>query len=70
LDTQHKLAIASFKEALKNLEIRSLNSNFRGGVSQKLALPNEGYLDLTWDKEKISRFLRAMDCGTLSGVPK
>lgn len=33
-------------------------------------MPNEGYLELAWDKEKISRFLRAMDCGALSGIAK
>ncbi|EAH8237590.1 formyl transferase [Campylobacter coli] len=71
LDTQHKLAIASFKEALKNLENKIFKiQTLGGGYHKKLALPNEGYLDLTWDKEKISRFLRAMDCGALIGVPK
>ncbi len=70
LDTQHKLAIASFKEALKNLENKIFKIQTLGGYHKKLALPNEGYLDLTWDKEKISRFLRAMDRGALIGVPK
>ena len=65
------LAITSFKEALENLE----NKNFKiqisgGGYHKKSALPNEGYLELAWDKEKISRFLRAMDCGALSGIAK
>ncbi|EOH4414302.1 hypothetical protein ACLQ5Z_000339 [Campylobacter coli] len=27
-------------------------------------------MELSWDKEKISRFLRAMDCGVLSEIPK
>lgn len=71
LNAQHNLAITSFKEALENLE----NKNFKiqisgGGYHKKSALPNEGYLELAWDKEKISRFLRAMDCGALSGIAK
>lgn len=72
LDAQHKLAIASFKEAIENLKnkISKTQISAGGGYHKKLALPNEGYLDLTWDKEKISRFLRAMDCGALSEIPK
>ncbi|BEK07619.1 formyltransferase family protein [Campylobacter jejuni] len=71
LNTQHNLAIASFKEAIENLENKALKAQIsKKGYHKKLALPNEGYLDLTWNKEKISRFLRAMDCGALSGVPK
>ncbi|EAJ6685180.1 formyl transferase, partial [Campylobacter coli] len=27
-------------------------------------------LELKWNKEKISRFLRAMDCGALNEIPK
>ncbi|EHN6916305.1 formyl transferase [Campylobacter jejuni] len=74
LDAQHKLAIASFKEALENLKNKisktQISKKKGGGYHKKLALPNEGYLDLTWNKEKISRFLRAMDCGALSEIPK
>ncbi|EAL5963626.1 formyl transferase [Campylobacter jejuni] len=74
LDAQHKLAIASFKEALENLKNKisktQISKKGGGGYHKKLALPNEGYLDLTWNKEKISRFLRAMDCGALSEIPK
>lgn len=37
LDTQHKLAIASFKEALKNLENKIFKiQTLGGGVSQKI----------------------------------
>lgn len=72
LDAQHKLAIASFKEAIENLKnkISKTQISAGGGYHKKLALPNKGYLDLTWNKEKISRFLRAMDCGALSEIPK
>ena len=36
------------------------------------AVPNDGYLDLSWSMEKISAFLRAMDYGALYtlGKPK
>lgn len=27
-------------------------------------------MNLSWNQEKIYRFLRAMDCGILSGIPK
>lgn len=71
LNTQHNLAIASFKEAIENLKNKISKVQMSEGVyHKKLSLPNNGYLDLTWNKEKISRFLRAMDCGALSGVPK
>lgn len=32
-------------------------------------IPGEGYLDLAWNGEKISRFLRAMDYGILKTMP-
>lgn len=32
-------------------------------------IPGEGYLDLKWSGEKISRFLRAMDYGILKTMP-
>ncbi|WP_251825157.1 formyltransferase family protein [Campylobacter jejuni] len=71
LNTQHNLAIDSFKEAIENLENEALKVQIsKKGYHKKSALPNEGYLELTWNKEKISRFLRAMDCGVLSGIPK
>lgn len=33
-------------------------------------MPNGDYLEISWEFEKISRFLRAMDCGALSGTEK
>lgn len=35
-------------------------------------IPNDGWLDLSWDPEQMSRFLRAMDYGILQvmGLPK
>lgn len=57
LDTQHKLAIASFKEALKNLENKIFKIQTLGaGYHKKLALPNEGYLDLLGIKKKFLAF--------------
>lgn len=48
LNAQHKLAIASFKEALKNLENKIFKiQTLGGGYHKKLSLPNNGYLDLT-----------------------
>lgn len=41
-----------------------------GGYHKKSDLPNGGFLELSWEKEKIFRFLRAMDCGALSGICK
>ncbi|MBM0637737.1 formyl transferase [Campylobacter sp. VicNov18] len=72
LNTQHKLAITSFKEALCNLKNKKtmIQNNNINKYHKKAALPNEGFLDLSWDKEKISRFLRAMDCGFFNGVKK
>ncbi|HEB9431885.1 TPA: formyl transferase [Campylobacter coli] len=71
LRTQHNLAIVSFEEALQNLT----NNIFQIQIPseeyhKKSDLPNKGYLELSWNKEKISCFLRAMDCGALSGIPK
>ncbi|MBT0858576.1 formyl transferase [Campylobacter coli] len=71
LRTQHNLAIVSFEEALQNLtnnifQIQTPSEEYH----KKSDLPNKGYLELSWDKEKISRFLRAMDCGVLSEIPK
>ncbi|EDO7686959.1 formyl transferase, partial [Campylobacter coli] len=71
LNAQHKLALTLFREALEILKNKAFKMQISGGgYHKKLSLPNNGYLDLTWNKEKISRFLRAMDCGALSGVPK
>ncbi|MBZ7930601.1 formyltransferase family protein [Campylobacter molothri] len=72
LQIQHKLAIDSFIETLKNLQNNKLKfqQNDGGGYHKKSELPNNGFLNLSWSKEKISRFLRAMDCGALSGLAK
>ncbi|HED0575922.1 TPA: formyl transferase [Campylobacter jejuni] len=71
LNVQHNLAITSFKETLLNLKNKIFKVQMAGGgYHKKSDLPNNGYLELAWDKEKISRFLRAMDCGALSGVSK
>ncbi|MBZ7954707.1 formyl transferase [Campylobacter sp. W0018] len=73
LQIQHKLAIDSFQEALQNLQNNKLEiqqNNSGGGYHKKSELPNNGFLELSWDKEKIGRFLRAMDCGALSELAK
>ena len=57
---QHDLAIASFKECLEKLVLNQFNIQVNGGKYHSKALPNGGFLELCWEKEKISRFLRAM----------
>lgn len=74
LRVQHNLAINVFKKALENLK----NKNYKkqdecltgGGIYLKKDLPNGGFLELSWEKSKIDCFLRAMDCGILSNIPK
>lgn len=44
--------------------------NGGGGIYLKKDLPNGGFLELSWEKSKIDCFLRAMDCGILSNIPK
>lgn len=69
---QSKLAISSFKsivnDILKNKMIKineQKNIEKFGAIHYSWEKPNEGYLDLNWDEDKISAFLRAMDYGVL-----
>lgn len=69
LRKQHQLAIDSFKECLINLQKQSFkNVGEGGGYHSREDLPNNGYLELIWEREKIIRFLRAY--GAMSGVKK
>ncbi|MDX2330792.1 formyltransferase family protein [Campylobacter hepaticus] len=72
LNSQHKLAISSLKKALQNLQNSKTitQNNKKGKYHKKSEFPNKGFLNLSWNQEKIYRFLRAMDCGILSGIPK
>ncbi len=69
---QSKLAINSFKsivnDILKNKAIKvyeQKNIEKFGEIHYSWEKPNKGYLDLNWDGDKISAFLRAMDYGVL-----
>lgn len=57
---QHDLAINSFKECLEKLILSQFTFQENGGGYHSKSLPNEGFLELFWEKEKICRFLRAM----------
>lgn len=65
---QHKLAINSFDEALSKLNNKEFITG--GGVSsfhKRTDMPNNAILELAWEEEKISRFLRAFDIGAFRG---
>ncbi|TKX32837.1 formyltransferase family protein [Campylobacter aviculae] len=68
LQKQHELAIDSFKKALQNLKNKrfKIQTSYGGGYHKKSEFPNECFLELSWDIEKIDRFLRALDCGGLT----
>ena len=64
LMSQHKLAISAFKEALMNFEAKKFTKQRgKGEIHKSKTLPNNAILELAWEKEKISRFLRAFDIG-------
>lgn len=71
LKLQHAMANQTFKECLENLlNKKSTPQKSMSNYYKSSKLPNKGYLNLSWSKEKISRFLRAMDCGSFNGVQK
>lgn len=71
LKLQHTIASQSLKECLENLlNKKNIPQKSTGSYYKSTKLPNKGYLNLSWNKEKISRFLRAMDCGYFNGVQK
>ncbi|MBZ7973704.1 formyl transferase [Campylobacter sp. RM9753] len=71
LKMQHLLASETFKICLENLKnCRAIPQKSTGSCYKRSELPNKGYLNLFWDREKIFRFLRAMDCGSFNGVKK
>ncbi|EAH6262952.1 formyl transferase [Campylobacter lari] len=65
LQKQHFLAVESLRECLvkllKNEQRQQNNEKTEYHFASKL--PNDGFLDLSWDDVKIIRFMRAMDCG-------
>lgn len=76
LRIQRNLAFQLFTEFAPQLLDGSLSTYQQpdepGEFHRLHAVPNEGYLDLSWSMEKISAFLRAMDYGVLYtlGKPK
>lgn len=69
---QHKVAIDSFHTCLENLENELFipQNQDNSTYHYKKSLPNDGFLDLEWSREKITRFLRAMNSGALADIPK
>lgn len=74
LKKQHIIAIESLKECFNILKINNFSCeksiSYGGGYHKKCDLPNNGILYLSWEKEKINRFLRAMDNGNLTPKAK
>lgn len=77
LRAQDKLARDAFLEILESLIENRFNSNTYlkcedVKIHYSWQKPNNGYLDIRWSAEKMSRFLRAMDYGILNifGAPK
>ncbi|KAA6233429.1 formyl transferase [Campylobacter sp. LR264d] len=70
LNLQHNLAINTFSKALTNFKNNSCFKQEMGGGWHKFKdIPNDGFLKLSWSKEKISSFLRAMNMGFQRSLP-
>lgn len=74
---QNNLAIKSFEECLIILDKFDFDQNkfIKNKNSESIArkrneLPNNGILDISWQKSKIIKFLRAMDAGIFAQIPK
>ena len=77
LRMQNQLALETFKEMFNDIlegtiSIRKQNYALRGKLHVSTEIPNNGYLDVSWEINKIRAFLRAMDYGALRkmGHPK
>lgn len=66
---QHKLAITSLNQALQKLVSKEFIEQkvTKSQIHSKKDLPNNAFLELSWEEEKISRFLRAFDIGAFRG---
>ncbi|WP_234126462.1 hypothetical protein [Campylobacter sp. TTU_617] len=64
LRAQHNLAINTFQKALENLKNKNYKKqekrNDKERIYSKKDLPNNGFLELSWEKVKIDCFLRSM----------
>ncbi|WP_391572840.1 formyltransferase family protein [Cohnella sp.] len=77
LKLQNELAFESFKLLVNDLLAGTLsrfkqNMDLRGKLHLSHEVPNDGFIDPTWNIGKIKAFLRAMDYGALRrmGQPK
>lgn len=60
----------SFKDDLlkDNLKLKKMPSS--SAINKAKDLPNQGFLDISWNEDKISAFLRSMDAGGIVPKPK
>ncbi|MDG0873202.1 hypothetical protein L5D93_12250 [Paenibacillus thiaminolyticus] len=77
LRLQNMLALDTFKIIINDLLVGTIssysqNKELRGRLHLSSEIPNSGFLDTTWNIQKIKAFLRAMDYGALRrmGQPK
>lgn len=72
---QYKLGVELLKKILPELisgkQIQGVAIKSDGQMHYSVDIPNNGLLDLGWEKDKISSFLRCMDYGRLNilGTP-
>jgi methionyl-tRNA formyltransferase len=75
LKFQHDLAYQSFLEIVTSLVDDNIisypqNMDLRGKLHYSWQVPNDGYINLDWNGDKISAFLRSMDYGILETLGK
>lgn len=77
LQRQNQLAFKSFVEFIGdllhgNIKAELQTSNDKSVLHYNQDIPNDGFINLDWDIEKIYRFLRALDYGNMRtlGYPK
>lgn len=68
---QHKQAILAFDELMNNKYVSKFKQDNinGGGLHKRGELPNDGVLNLSWEVDKIIRFLRAFDVGVFRDIP-
>ena len=68
------LAFDAYKEiedSLLNWNIKTAKMKpYKYQIHYAKDIPNNGFLDKNWSSDKISAFLRAMDCGYSAQFPK
>ncbi len=77
LQRQNQLAFKSFEGFIGDLLIGNIKAELQSSNGESLLhynqdIPNDGFINLDWDIEKIYRFLRALDYGNMRilGYPK